>query len=222
MMEDFADSVAKLCIEKYNFFKKPGKPNDHEWTVLSGILLENAIGSLSLVALATGTKCLGESELINDVEEKKGSRLNDSHAEVLARRAFIRYLYDQIDLTLRGSESAIFSRSSKSRIELNSNISFHFFSSQTPCGDCSIFPKYKICDNGVHVHKIRRVEDTCGHTISESYYKDIYRTGAKCVKEEIQDSHLPGINYHIVGPLRIKPGRGNPTSSLSCSDKIAK
>lgn len=224
MMEDFADSVAKLCIEKYNFFKKPGKPDAHEWTVLSGIILENAIGSLSLVALATGTKCVGESELINITQEKRGSRLSDSHAEVLARRAFIRYLYDQIDLTLHGSESTVFSQSGKNKIELNSNISFHFFSSQTPCGDCSIFPKHEIYDNGVHVHKIRRIdENTCGHTISESYYKDIYRTGAKCVKgEEIQDSHLPGVNYHIVGPLRIKPGRGNPTSSLSCSDKMAK
>ncbi|XP_025263635.1 tRNA-specific adenosine deaminase 1 isoform X4 [Camponotus floridanus] len=161
IMEDFADNVAKLCIEKYNFFKK--------------------------TALATGTKCLGESELINDTREKRGSRLSDSHAEVLARRAFIRYF-------------------------------------QTPCGDCSIFPKHEIYDNGVPVHKIRRIrEDTCGYTIVESYCKDIHRTGAKCVKgEEIQDSRLPGVNYHTIGPLRTKPGRGNPTNSLSCSDKMAK
>ncbi|XP_011264152.2 tRNA-specific adenosine deaminase 1 isoform X2 [Camponotus floridanus] len=198
IMEDFADNVAKLCIEKYNFFKK--------------------------TALATGTKCLGESELINDTREKRGSRLSDSHAEVLARRAFIRYLYDQIDLALHGSESAVFSWSHKNKIELNSNVSFHFFSSQTPCGDCSIFPKHEIYDNGVPVHKIRRIrEDTCGYTIVESYCKDIHRTGAKCVKgEEIQDSRLPGVNYHTIGPLRTKPGRGNPTNSLSCSDKMAK
>ncbi|KAL6449089.1 hypothetical protein ACFW04_000654 [Cataglyphis niger] len=223
-MENLADNVAKLCIEKYNFLKKTGKPSDHEWTVLSGIILENDVGSLSLVALATGTKCLGESELINTTQENKGSRLSDSHAEVLVRRAFIRYLYDQIDLTLYGSESAVFLRNDENRIELKNSISFHFFSSQTPCGDCSIFPKQETYDNGVHMHKIRRIdEDTYGHIITESYYKDIYRTGAKCVKgEETQDSHLPGINYHTVGPLRIKPGRGNPTSSLSCSDKMAK
>lgn len=224
MMENLADNVAKLCIEKYNFLKKTGKPSDHEWTVLSGIILENAVGSLSLVALATGTKCLGESELINTTQENRGFRLSDSHAEVLARRAFIRYLYDQIDLTLYGSESAVFLRNDENSIELKNSISFHFFSSQTPCGDCSIFPKQETYDNGVHMHKIRRIdEDTYGHIITESYYKDIYRTGAKCVKgEETQDSHLPGINYHTVGPLRMKPGRGNPTSSLSCSDKMAK
>lgn len=222
-MEKFADNIARLCMEKYYCFKKTGKPNAHEWTVLSGIILRNVNGSLSLVALATGTKCLGDSELIKSTQEERGSRLSDSHAEVLARRAFIRYLYDQIDLTLSGSESAIFSRNDENKIELNNNVSFHFFSSQTPCGDCSIFPKLETNDDGLSPCKIRRVNEDNKHIIAESYYKDIYRTGAKCVKgEEAQDPHLPGIDYHIVGPLRTKPGRGDPTSSLSCSDKMAK
>ncbi|XP_018392410.1 PREDICTED: tRNA-specific adenosine deaminase 1 [Cyphomyrmex costatus] len=221
-MENFAENVARLCIEKYNFIKETGKPNAHEWTVLSGIVLKNADGLMSLVALATGTKCLGDSELTKGSQEEKGSRLSDSHAEVLTRRAFMRYLYEQIDLTLSGSRSEIFSQNDKNKIELNSNISFHFFSSQTPCGDCSIFPKLEI--NDLSPCKIRcGNKDTNGHIITESYYKDIHRTGAKCVKgEKIQDPRLPGVNYHIVGPLRTKPGRGDPTSSLSCSDKIAK
>lgn len=222
-MEDFADSIARLCIEKYNLLKKTGKPNVYEWTVLSGIILKTEDGLLSVVALATGTKCLGESELINNIQEI-GSRLSDSHAEVLARRAFMRYLYDQIDLTLSGSESAVFLRNDKNKIELNSSISFHFFSSQTPCGDCSIFPKQETYDCDVPPSKIRCAsEDSNAGFIVRSCYKDIYRTGAKCIKEEeTQDPHLPGINYHIVGPLRTKPGRGDPTSSLSCSDKMAK
>ncbi|EFN89341.1 tRNA-specific adenosine deaminase 1 [Harpegnathos saltator] len=221
-MRDFADSVAKLCIDKYNSLKKTGKPTINEWTVLCGIILKDASGSLHLVALATGTKCLGESELTNSPQEERGSRLSDSHAEVLTRRAFIRYLYDQIDLTLSGSDSTVFKRNDKNKIELNSAISFHFFSSQTPCGDCSIFLKEKTSDDNGPPSKIRRLDEN-EKIITESFYKDIYRTGAKCMKEEqIQDSYLPGINYHIVGPLRTKPGRGDPTKSLSCSDKIAK
>lgn len=226
-MENFADNVARLCIEKYNFLKNTGKPKAHEWTVLSGIVLKNADGLLSLVALATGTKCLGDSELSESTREERGSRLSDSHAEVLTRRAFIRYLYDQIDLTLSGSESAIFSRNDDNEIELNNNISFHFFSSQTPCGDCSIFPKEETTGDSDSPSpcKIRRInKDSNGHIIAESQYKDVYRTGAKCVKgeETQQDPRLPGASYHIIGPLRTKPGRGDPTSSLSCSDKMAK
>lgn len=50
---------------------------------------------------------------------------------------------------------------------------------------------------------------------------DIHRTGAKCVGGE-QDPKLPGSGHHIVGVLRTKPGRGDPTISMSCSDKLAK
>ena len=53
-------------------------------------------------------------------------------------------------------------------------------------------------------------------------YKDIYRTGAKCVPGGKQDPRQSGSAYHTVGVLRTKPGRGDPTLSMSCSDKIMK
>lgn len=51
---------------------------------------------------------------------------------------------------------------------------------------------------------------------------DVHRTGAKCVAGESQDRLVSGLDYHTVGVLRIKPGRGERTISLSCSDKIAR
>lgn len=51
---------------------------------------------------------------------------------------------------------------------------------------------------------------------------DVHRTGAKCVPGGPQDLRLPGSAYHTVSAIRTKPGRGDPTSSLSCSDKISK
>ena len=36
------------------------------------------------------------------------------------------------------------------------------------------------------------------------------------------DPKLPGSGYHVTGVLRTKPGRGDPTHSMSCSDKIMK
>ena len=49
---------------------------------------------------------------------------------------------------------------------------------------------------------------------------DVHRTGAKCVKGGAQDPKTPGADYHKVGVLRTKPGRGEPTLSMSCSDKM--
>ena len=38
-----------------------------------------------------------------------------------------------------------------------------------------------------------------------------------------QDLKLPGTEYHTsLGAVRTKPGRGDPTRSLSCSDKMLK
>lgn len=51
---------------------------------------------------------------------------------------------------------------------------------------------------------------------------DIHRTGAKCVSGETEDLHLPGRLYHNTGALRTKPGRGDPTLSHCCSDKLVK
>lgn len=51
---------------------------------------------------------------------------------------------------------------------------------------------------------------------------DVYRTGAKCVPGEAGDSGKPGAAYHQVGLFRVKPGRGDRTCSMSCSDKLAR
>ena len=53
-------------------------------------------------------------------------------------------------------------------------------------------------------------------------HKDIHRTGARCVPQGERDLLQPGILYHHVGVLRSKPGRGDRTLSMSCSDKIMK
>ena len=49
---------------------------------------------------------------------------------------------------------------------------------------------------------------------------DTHRTGAKCIASGPQDPKSPGPAYHTPGVLRTKPGRGDPTRSMACSDKI--
>lgn len=52
--------------------------------------------------------------------------------------------------------------------------------------------------------------------------RDVHRTGAKCVPGAQSDPRGPGLDFHTVGTLRVKPGRGEPTLSLSCSDKLSR
>ena len=63
-----------------------------------------------------------------------------------------------------------------------------------------------------------RTEDKSDDDIAP--FSDVHRTGAKCVEGGRQDERRPGSSYHTVGVLRTKPGRGDPTMSMSCSDKL--
>lgn len=86
--EAIGDVVARMCIAKYKGLPKTGKPTcGNEWTVLAGVVAVHAAGNAQVVALGAGTKCLGHSQLRAD-----GAEVRDSHAEVLTRRAFIRYM----------------------------------------------------------------------------------------------------------------------------------
>ena len=63
------------------------------------------------------------------------------------------------------------------------------------------------------------IENQC-HQSRE--FQDIQRTGAKCVPDGRQDPLLVSAGYHVTETLRTKPGRGERTLSMSCSDKIMK
>lgn len=60
------------------------------------------------------------------------------------------------------------------------------------------------------------------NVLTQQSLQDIHRTGAKCVPGGPEDPLQPGLGYHSTGLLRVKPGRGEPTLSLSCSDKLAR
>ncbi|XP_062517175.1 double-stranded RNA-specific editase B2-like [Corticium candelabrum] len=87
-----------------------------------------------VVALATGTKCILEKYL---TESRDGSTINDCHAEIVCRRALIRFLYSQLLKALESNEpdESIFERKLKDTFVLREGIHFHLYISRSPCGD---------------------------------------------------------------------------------------
>ncbi|XP_053808501.1 tRNA-specific adenosine deaminase 1 isoform X5 [Vidua chalybeata] len=145
-----ADEIAGLCYLHYRTrLPKQGKPDpNREWTSLAAVVqVESAAqrealdspGNLQVtkevVAMGTGTKCIGQNKM-----RKTGDILNDSHAEIVAKRSFQRYLLHQLWLAA-SHQQCIFSPGTETgKWKLKPNIIFIFFSSHTPCGDASIFP----------------------------------------------------------------------------------
>ena len=89
-----------------------------------------------VIALATGTKCISGLHL-----SEGGLAINDSHAEVVTRRAFMHYLYSQLDLCVHGGEeeSILEKEAEGGRYRVKQGITFHLYISTSPCGDGRVF-----------------------------------------------------------------------------------
>jgi tRNA-specific adenosine deaminase 1 len=203
--QELADNISDLCLKFFDE-KLPNARRllkDNEWTIYSAIVMEFH-EKLEVVSCGTGTKCIGATSLSD-----KGDILNDSHAEVICRRAFIRFLLCQLRASLNSEKKSVFVyEKDKKRFILNDSVKFHFFTTQTPCGDASI---YSIDDNQ---------NDDFEPDVKRQKTSELPKgfTGAKLLfSEDVED-----LMEQTEGKIRIKPGKGDRTMSLSCSDKIAR
>ncbi|KAG9014290.1 hypothetical protein FRB90_005468 [Tulasnella sp. 427] len=217
-----ANAIAQLCISTYLdlpklFHPAPRSNGTPQWCILAGIVLiqPGAISStgspsrnpdlMKCISLGTGTKCLPESKL-----PPNGDILHDSHAEVLARRGAIRWLYEEIlRWTKNGERSDWVERGEKDEGELfrlKPGIQAHMYVSTLPCGDASTLLLSLAQDPAMAELK----ESSRATSLSSA-------TDVKALVGRGRD------DYSALGMLRTKPGRADspPTISMSCSDKIA-
>jgi hypothetical protein len=88
-----------------------------------------------VISIATGNSCLDETNLSYADE---GTALHDCHAEILARRGLIKYLFEQIKQS-KDQQSSIFEyNSTTNKYQLHDNITFHMYISSLPCGNASL------------------------------------------------------------------------------------
>ncbi|XP_019465120.1 PREDICTED: tRNA-specific adenosine deaminase 1-like isoform X2 [Lupinus angustifolius] len=205
----WGERVSQKVLALYNSLPKKGKPQGREVTVFSAFLLSSPSNDLEVVALGTGTKCIGRSLL-----RPCGDVVHDSHAEVVARRALIRFLYTQIQHLNETCSKHIPTNGSK-RFKVNDDdVPFqldsecldkrkytmkrgwklHMYISQLPCGDASVCSLVSPLET-VHLQE----------------------------SDSPSPSPLDNIsNLYQMGVVQRKPGRGDTTLSVSCSDKIAR
>ncbi|XP_073030013.1 LOW QUALITY PROTEIN: tRNA-specific adenosine deaminase TAD1 [Primulina eburnea] len=206
----WGEKVSEVVLSFYNSLPKKGKPQGREVTVLAAFLLSTATQELQVVALGTGTKCVGHKR-----RSLNGDVVNDSHAEVIARRSLLRFFYSEIHRLMKIYSNYEHNNQStelqndditNSVFHLNSDVlgrgkfklkpcwKLHLYVSQLPCGDASLNSQLFTClNNG-------------SSKVSE----------VQCIASECSDSTM------VAGTVQRKPGRGDTTLSVSCSDKIAR
>ncbi|XP_035526231.1 LOW QUALITY PROTEIN: double-stranded RNA-specific editase B2-like [Morone saxatilis] len=148
----FAESIFHLVREKYAELTDSCFSTSHaRHKVLAGIVMTRGfdLRSAQVVSLATGTKCL-DSDNVSDY----GGTLSDCHAEVVSRRALVRFLYAQLELLLCKSadceEQSIFvpnkggvGGGGGGIFRLREGILFHMYVSSSPCGDARLNCPYE-------------------------------------------------------------------------------
>ncbi|VBB72936.1 Putative tRNA-specific adenosine deaminase [Podospora comata] len=199
-----ADEVANVVLSEFKKLPAKRKPTVrgnglHEWVPLSGIVAKGP-AFLKCVALATGMKCLPASKL----PQANGVAIHDWHAEVLALRAFNRFILDECKrLTLDSTFTSDFlcrtSSSSLPPFIWRPDVSLHMYCSEAPCGDSSM-------------------------ELTMASQPDSTPWSSPILLSEQPDGQLLGRGYFShLGIVRRKPSRPDapPTNSKSCSDKIA-
>ncbi|KAF4968952.1 hypothetical protein FSARC_3716 [Fusarium sarcochroum] len=209
------DLIAQAVLQQFHKLPAKRKPavrdnGLHEWVPLSGIVAEKE-GGLTCLALATGMKCLPATK----IAESNGVGIHDWHAEILAIRAFNRFLLDDCRSLLdRDDESSILQRkremaasngdgSSLQLFKIKDDVKLYMYCSEAPCGDASMELTMAAQDNA-----------------------SAWATPTPITKaptSNIETSLLGRACFSRTGIVRRKPARGDapPTLSKSCSDKIA-
>ena len=138
-MQELAREAQQLtCAKYYEVASTVGLDAEKLRKVLSSVVMvteKSGKKDITVVAIATGTRCITHKSL-----DDNGLAVNDCHAEIVARRAFLRFLYTQLHFCAEGKEShSIFRRAPSGKYKLQSCTSFLLYVSRAPCGDASAF-----------------------------------------------------------------------------------
>lgn len=125
------DDIASIILKKFKLLMD-NQLNRH-YKVIAGIVKVYG-DQTEVVSIGTGSKFLYDK--LTDHDDKT---LIDSHAEVVARRGCVRYLFYEMRKCLQNQRNTIFNKTGTELLKLKSGVTFHMYISTAPCGDGRIF-----------------------------------------------------------------------------------
>ncbi|EFC49040.1 tRNA-specific adenosine deaminase [Naegleria gruberi] len=210
---------------------KKGKPQGSEFTIFAALVLvdcsNNSIPQekkFIVCSIGTGTKCIGHDLIEKDINN--GYLLHDCHAEVMARRSFMKFMYNLME---SGKCSEYFDWVEEvERWKLKNNFELYMILTELPCGDCSIVNSPSTVSSGSETieqnSQANNEEQLNKSENNQKQRKKVIlegRTGSKIIHND-SCTHEKFGEDQTINLVRLKPGGGSRNQSMSCSDKITK
>lgn len=160
-----------------------------------------------VVSLGAGNRCI-KGERIS----LEGKKVNDSHAEIVARRGLLRVFYKELSHFFAGQESIFTKKPNTSKLSVREGVSFHLYISTAPCGDGALFSPRET--KGI---------DAPGCSIAQEHQPTFTSKQQGILRTKIEDGEgtLP-IDFDA--PPQTWDGllQGERLRTMSCSDKICR
>ncbi|XP_014663818.1 PREDICTED: double-stranded RNA-specific adenosine deaminase-like [Priapulus caudatus] len=203
----WADRVAAQCHSTFTHLTAEIQESLAGRKVLAAIVMKRELTDQgTVVAMGTGNRCITGERM-----SLEGQVVNDSHAEVIARRSLVRFLYKQLDLYARDPAHSILQPSiAGDLLKVKDGLCFHLYISTAPCGDGAIFSISDKEDNYMND------ENTQEHRPKFSSKAGQLRT-----KMENGEGTIP-IEANFTHQTWDGIVRGERLRTMSCSDKIAR
>ncbi|XP_031551284.1 double-stranded RNA-specific editase Adar-like [Actinia tenebrosa] len=159
-----------------------------------------------VVSLGAGNRCVTGQRL-----SMEGKVVNDSHAEIVARRSLHRFFYSQLNSFYDGHESIFEKMNNATLLKLKEGISFHLYISTAPCGDGALFTP--------RLDDVLKEPEAQGHQHSPEF--SAKSQGILRTKIEDGEGTIP-IDTNEGPQTWDGLLRGERLRTMSCSDKICR
>ncbi|KAK7471852.1 hypothetical protein BaRGS_00035511 [Batillaria attramentaria] len=204
------DKVAALTHQTFNSLIASIPENLAGRKVIAGLVMKRSEDDVGIViSIGTGNRCITGDKL-----SLEGNTVNDSHAEIITRRGFMRFLYQQLETYEDGKSHDLFERGSSGKLRIKQEITFHLYISTAPCGDGALFsPRDVESNSGV----LPDVDHREHHPTFSNNVQGLLRT-----KMEGGEGTIPIDASEITVQTWDGVVRGERLRTMSCTDKICR
>ncbi|XP_070200376.1 double-stranded RNA-specific adenosine deaminase-like [Littorina saxatilis] len=204
------DKVAALTHQTFNSLIASIPENLAGRKVIAGLVMQRGVDDVGVViSIGTGNRCITGDKL-----SLEGNTVNDSHAEIITRRGFMRFLYQQLLTYDPNTPHDLFEKGNSGKLRVKAGITFHLYISTAPCGDGALFsPRDAASNSGV----LAGVENREHSPTFTSNVQGLLRT-----KMEGGEGTIPVDTKEVTMQTWDGVVRGERLRTMSCTDKICR